>query len=326
MLLFDSKTKKNNDKEKRSERCATIFRTIVIIILLTAGAILGYFAYFVSHQYEDQLQESTFNSVAEQFETYVLENLSEKISALSSVAAVVSMVCPSSSNWPNCSVPYISYENITDPLMKGNNMRALTFGVVLDPQHQQQFESFAYQFYEDSNHGDIGIKDFGTGIWAENITTNEIYHDLGEYFVGNRNIMVPILEVGDLPMNRHSIMFNLYSEKIRARSIDQVLECYDNTMKTTGCTSITEVIRLVQDESFIPSAHILHPIVPLYTTTTSTTGTTTTSSTSSNMTLVSGILLSIFHWDDVFTGAIPEYVSDLDVVLSDENSAAFSFR
>ena len=134
--------------------------------------------------------------------------------------------------------------------------------------------------------------------------------------------MVPILEVGDLPMNRHSIMFNLYSEKIRARSIDQVLECYDNTMKTTGCTSITEVIQLVQDENFIPAAHILHPIVPLYTTT----STTTTSSTSSNMTLVSGILLSIFHWDDVFTSAIPEYVSDLDVVLADENSAAYSFR
>jgi hypothetical protein len=178
-------------------------------------------------------------------------------------------------------------------------MRALSFGVVLTSEQVDGFEAFAYDFFDREGYPGIGINSFGKGIWALNETAKTKYHSTEPYADGQYDILLPLLEVGNLAANRPSVMYNLYSEKKRVQNIDHMLNCfYARNRTATECSAITDVIFLVQDVTFSPAVLVMHPVTPLH-----------------NNSVVTGLVQSVFNWDTVFSHALPEYVSDLDVVL-----------
>jgi hypothetical protein len=262
-------------------------------------AFCGYGAYYQSYSYETKLQEANFKSLADQFHVRVNENLHSKVLSLSSMANLMSLACPQAENWPNCSVPYDAYQNITAPIIAVAEMKALSFAVVITPEQVGGFEAFAYDLFERDGYPGVGINSFGKGIWALNETTMTKYHSTEPYPEGQYDLLLPVLEVGNLAANRAAVMYNGYTEKKRVQTIDQMLNCfYARNRTATECSAITDVIFLVQDPTFNPAVVVMHPVTPLQ-----------------NSSKVTGFMMSVFNWDTVFSSALPESIHGLDVVL-----------
>lgn len=211
----------------------------------------------------------------------------------------MSLACPRAENWPNCSVTYDPYQNISTPIIAVTKMRALTFCVVVTPEQVAGFEAFAYDFFEREGYPGIGISSFGQGIWALNETTQTRFHSTEAYRHGQYEILLPVLEVGNLAANRPSVMYNFYSEQKRVQSVDDALNCFYTGNRTAAeCTSVTDVIGLVQDATFNPAVVVVYPVTPLL-----------------NRSIVTGTMMSVFNWDTVFSTSVPDYVHGLDIVL-----------
>jgi hypothetical protein len=276
-----------------------VSRIFVVFCLAVTTAFCGYGTYYQSYGYESQLQEENFKIVAEQFHIRMDENLHSKVLALGSMANLMSLACPRAENWPNCSVTYDPYQNISTPIISVARMLTLTFNVVVAPKQVAGFEAFAYDFFEREGYPGIGISSFGKGIWAFNETTQTRFHSTEAYRHGQYEILLPVLEVGNLAANRPSVMYNFYSEQKRVQSVDHMLNCFYARNRTAAeCTSVTDVIALVQDATFNPAVVVVYPVTPLL-----------------NSSFVTGTMMSVFNWDTVFTNAVPEYVSGLDIVL-----------
>jgi hypothetical protein len=277
-----------------------ISRICVVVCLAVTTAFCGYGAYYGSYGYESILQEDNFKSMAAQFQFQVEENLNTKVLSLASMANVMSLSCPLVENWPNCSIPYDPFQNITAPIISITNMRALSFGVILTPDQVDGFEAFAYDFFDREGYPGIGINSFGKGIWAFNETTKTKYHSTEAYAGGQYDILLPILEVGNLAANRPVVMYNGYSEEKRVQNVDHMLNCFYARNRTAAqCATITDVLFLVQDPTFNPAVLVMYPVTPLQ-----------------NSSALTGVVQTVFNWDTVFSNALPGYVSGLDVVLS----------
>ncbi len=123
------------------------------------------------------------------------------------------------------------------------------------------------------------------GLYGLNETTGGRYHDttgLPQPGVPSHyQILTPVLQINDMKSNAAVVMFNLHSKKRRAKAIDYALDCVkymtqmypnDRTLidledesyhyVSSNCTSITEVVFLVQDPPKTrPASIVCFPIL-----------------------------------------------------------------
>lgn len=298
-----------SEEGSTSERRLVFFRLLVFFCLIAAAVVCGVGAYILTYQYEGDLGVTQFESIAGQFETFVKDNLKSKVLALESQGSLMSRACPYASNWPNCTYPMTSYQNVTDPLISITKTRTMSFSVIITPEQAPGLEAHAYNFYASEGYPKAGISSFGKGISATNVTTGKKYHDKHGLIHGKRNIMVPTVEVGDLAHNTAAVMYNTYSDPTRAKALDATMDCFDNGGKVSDCNAITDNLFLIQDPLvFRPAVWIVHAVTPFY-----------------NTSLLTGFIRGVYNWDTVFISALPAYVPDVDIVLSGGTSL-FTFR
>ncbi|KAJ1424278.1 hypothetical protein B484DRAFT_363533 [Ochromonadaceae sp. CCMP2298] len=208
------------------------------------------------------------------------------------------MQCPTTSHWPNCSVgPLNSYLNITDPLIETVNTRTIGFAPIITPAQVSKFEAYAYDFFESNGYPNLGYTGGVKGISAVDTTTGLRFHDTEGYQEGGHKVLTPVMQIADLDSNSPAVMFNLYSEPVRVSAIDHMIDCFAAGGKE--CTSITDIIHLVQDPVFRPAVLILHPVTPHYDTST-----------------LTGLTSIVQNWDTMFDRVLPDIVKGIDVVLS----------
>ena len=123
------------------------------------------------------------------------------------------------------------------------------------------------------------------GVYGINVTTGQRYHDTTglpqKGAQSDYQILTPVMQINDVTKNSAVVMFNLHSEKRRAKAIDYSLDCvrymtqlYPNDRASidledesyhyvsTNCTSITEVVFLVQDPPKTrPASVVFFPIL-----------------------------------------------------------------
>eukprot|EP00602_Paraphysomonas_sp_CaronLab_P002944 CAMPEP_0185031032 /NCGR_PEP_ID=MMETSP1103-20130426/18263_1 /TAXON_ID=36769 /ORGANISM="Paraphysomonas bandaiensis, Strain Caron Lab Isolate" /LENGTH=768 /DNA_ID=CAMNT_0027566387 /DNA_START=468 /DNA_END=2774 /DNA_ORIENTATION=- len=192
-----------------------------------------------------------------------------------------------------------SFLNITDPLIEMANMRSMAYTPILTPDQVESYETFAYNFYEEQGYGHLGINEFGKGIYSRNATTFEIYHDTEGSNEGKYKILCPVVQIGNLATNHRAVMFNIYSQIYRINAVDFMIDCFHAGGRGETCTSITDIIHLVQDPVFRPAVLIIHPVTP-----------------SNDKDNLVGFTYTVHNWDTILENAIPDYVSGMDAVLS----------
>ncbi|KAJ1391382.1 hypothetical protein B484DRAFT_473410, partial [Ochromonadaceae sp. CCMP2298] len=280
-----------NKSEKRLQR----IHALMVFCLVATTVICGYGSYRLAYIFEGRLESASYDSIVKQLQISIEANARSKVLALRSTAALVSKECPTTAQWPSCSVgPLNSFLNITDPLIETINTRTIAFAPIIVPAQVAQFEAYAYDFLESNGYPDLGYTGGVKGISA--VGPNGRYHDTEGYQEGRHKVLTPILQIGNLEVNKPAVMFNLYSEPVRVSAIDYMIDCFYGGGKE--CTSITDIIHLVQDPVFRPAVLIYHPVTPFQ-----------------DKGTLTGLVSIVQNWDTMFEGALPDIVKGINIEL-----------
>ncbi|KAJ1423523.1 hypothetical protein B484DRAFT_451857, partial [Ochromonadaceae sp. CCMP2298] len=281
-----------------SEKRLLFIHALVVICLLATTIICGYGSFRLAYIYDGRLESSQYESIAKQLQISIQLNVRNKVLALKTVAALVSKECPTTAHWPNCSVgPLNSFLNITDPLIETVNTRTIAFAPIVVPAQVSEFEAYAYDFFESNDYPNIGYTGGVKGISSVNSSTGNRFHDTEGYQEGGHKVLTPVVQIADLDNNSPAVMFNLYSQQVRVSAIDYMIDCFAEGGKE--CTSITDIVHLVQDPVFRPAVLIIHPITPYH----------------SKGTLT-GLTSIVQNWDTMFERVLPDIVKGIHIVLS----------
>jgi hypothetical protein len=181
-----------------------------------------------------------------------------------------------------------AHTDITDPLIETVKTRTISLAHIIVPAQVAQYEAYAYDFLESNGYPDLGYTDGVKGI--SSVGPNGLrFHDTEGYQEGRHKVLTPILQIGNLEVNKPAVMFNLYSEPVRVSALDNMIECFNAGDK--DCTSITDILHLVQDPVFRPAVLIFHPVTPFY-----------------DKGALGGLISIVQNWDTMFEGVLPDIV------------------
>jgi len=277
----------------------------------------GYISYTLSASNEEDVLHSQYTNSARQLQFTILDDVNSKISILRTLVAVVTINCNDASKWPNCAVPMKNFLNYADPMVETTKSRTIQYAPLVLPEEVDSFEDFAYDFYEASGYSELGVSSIGRGIHAVNATSGERYHCTVPVPGVVYDVLFPIFETGALDLNLNAIMYNVYSEEKSAVAIEAMLDCTYAAINAgelsaldigNTCSSITDVIKLTQDNEFNPGVVLRYPIIVP-----------TNSSNSSSPLKLVGLVAMVHNWNTALTRSTCD--SELRVVVSNQNGA-----
>mmetsp|Transcript_18365 Transcript_18365/g.30625 ORF Transcript_18365/g.30625 Transcript_18365/m.30625 type:complete len:911 (+) Transcript_18365:85-2817(+) len=313
--MFDEKVSKCTQLRFR----LLVLRTTVLASLVCLIIIGGYFSYTHTYENEENVRDSQYMSYVQQLEISVLKNMNRKVHIMSSLAALLTISCPDASHWPNCAVPMPDFLDNTDPTIEMDNLRTVQYAPAVSEGDVPSFEAFAYGLFEKYGYDDLGLSDWGQGIFGRD--ANGKYRSTEPHPSAGHPYLFPVLQTGNLPDNTGVIMYNVYTGQASVIAIDAMLNCTEglltNSTKThhhreisDECSSITNVLMLAQDGVFNPAMVVRRPItVPL-----------NVSDPSSPLSMV-GLVATVNNWNTILSGIIPPSSSKLRVIIRNEVGA-----
>ena len=177
--------------------------------------------------------------------------------ALEVTAAILADQCPDASSWPNCKMSSKTFSTFTYHLQEMSSYQAISFSPILKTTDISTYETFSTDFWEESGFGNYNISE---NIFART-QDGDVYREVDtSSSKGIYDIVVPVFQISPIESNYGAVLFNIYSEENRARTIDYAISA-NSTLPSTG---ISEFIYLIQDDDQnTPASLIMHPIVPL---------------------------------------------------------------
>lgn len=243
-----------------TSRAIWLGRILFVTVLVAVASTLGYAAFRMLTNAEDDLAEAQFFSIAQRALVEAEAIAHRRRWAGLTMAATLSEMYPDASSWPF--VEFLGFERMARSMLKTASGEDMGFAVHLTPEQVPQFEDFAYSIYDKLGFPNgTGYSHFGRGIWAQNVSLpppNNRYHDT----MGNTSgydspyrILTPLFRVDE---GRHALlMFNPHSGFFQGEAIDRMLSCtYEQKIKGSGrgityrsgeadttcnCTSITDM-------------------------------------------------------------------------------------
>ena len=304
--MSEPKTKiepnKSHKKSKKpyfsTESRILIFRIGVGVCLIVAAAVVGYFAYELLYQQETNLLNEQYGSLVSRLQQSETQFINAQVQTIKSFNHYIQSNCPNSTQWPYCTVPLDTFNDMSYDLQPLTSYRSIVMYPVVSAVESISFEKFALKYYESQGHPNLGTSSNGVrGIFVE---SNGVPHHNVNVTPANSKyqILVPSFIIGPLNQNEGSALFNIYSDADRAACVNYLIECTSSTGNSEKCYAITDVVKLVQDVDYRPAAVIYSSLTALD---------------EPNRTI--GLTSSIFNWDTTLSNSIPDYVVGFVVVL-----------
>lgn len=293
-------------KSAAMARSIFILKVLVTVSLVITAFICGVGSYYIIQTILVQRQRSEFTAVAQQFHENLFVSVVKIENSLNSIADFVGMYCPERSQWPLCPLPSSSYNEITTPLVKMANGRAIGFAPIIKPSEIPAFENMTYGLYESEGYTEVGHSSFGKGIY---FIRNDTRYRALNMTAGRKQILAPIQLIANLTDNLAAPMFDLHSTEIRAEAIEGVMDCFEESGRRETCILVTDIIHLVQDTAFRPAVLIVYPVNP-----------------ANAPSEIVALTYFVVNWDTLLLQALPSYIDSMDAVLTNDRGQAFSFR
>lgn len=310
----------SKDRSRILKTSRTVFygRYLFVIFLVVVAALLGYLAYKLMSDAEDQISSERFESVSERALSTAQLVIQEKKKATDSLALMMASSNPDADAWPN--VYMEGYEAIASSL-RVITEGSLSFSPIVIPggEEQRSFEAFAYDLFHNVSGFDntTGVSAFGKGVFSygNGEYGNETWPD-GRfriqsgwtYHSSQREILLPFLQSD---WGAHSsLMLNIHFEHNRAAAIDNTIRCAEERAKAKDdhmiCGSITDLMwsETAADIDPGPAGLMMVPIYPR----------------NDNFTLT-GFIVGKQIWSDLLKHGFEYDVNGLDVVLRTDNNA-----
>lgn len=243
-------------------------------VLCVVAVIFGYLAYYLLSQAEQNLARTQFQSIASRALSEARSIAYRKRWAALTMADVASESYPNAEQWPF--VKFRGFERVSRSLLNASSGTDLGLCPIVYPQQQKQFEDFAYELYNQlgfPNGTGVG-QGAARGIWGVKNTSSvpyKAYHENGTTTWGSPyKLMTPALRTnrGASPV----LMYDQYSEEVRGRAINTMLDCAEqkkvgslDASQTLAVDSIcgvtSEFLNIVQYNGE-PGYVIFRPIFP----------------------------------------------------------------
>jgi hypothetical protein len=282
--------------EKRSliMKRIMIFRVLLGVLLILTGIVSGVVSYMLLRQRENEKYRSDFYSISQEVYTAVDDGLKSKLNILTAMSTMLSYRCPDAVEWPNCSMPLQYFQDITSTFVDLSDTMSLDSCPIMTVEQQAGFEAYAYDMFQKQGYPEqAGISPFGKGIYA-NYENGTRYHHHGQTSFSKYDVLVPVFQPAFINKLWTAIMFNMHSEPTRAAALDEVINCTNAVNQTEfiahghpitqHCTSITDFLQPVHDDTASPFSLMFAPIFP----------------NNDNTTLV-GINTIVFEWASILT-------------------------
>jgi signal transduction histidine kinase len=300
---------KPGEKKKAARISKPCLRVSVLLGLVVTALFFGLASYYVYSHMEWKIAESDFVEVSRHVNFITSQRVQREVNILSTIQTITSMMCPDANKWPNCSISFTTFEPFSTDMNSMGKLRAVSYAPLVEPEKAGEFEAFAYEFYATDGHPTLGLSNFSggkvleKGIYAK-YSNGKRYHAKASPPNSANNILAPVFLIGNLVGNAAACMFDLYSNPVRQKAIDQVLQCVKDRTDSS-CVVATEIVQLVQDKILRPAVLILSPIII-------------------QQKLV-GLGSIVLNWDIMFTDIVHSSGANILAVLS-FGSTSYSYK
>lgn len=161
------------------------------------------------------------------------------------------------------------------------------------------------------------MSSLGKGIFSRH-DNDTVLHNNSKFnrTAGTHNILAPNFMTANLNLNSPAIMLDIYSQTTNFGAIDMTLECVssviaNNSSDFTTCFRVSDIMWLIQDQTFRPAGANYYPIWP---------------EGEQSPLSVTGIAYTLFHWDTLFSRSIPKYIKGLEIVLKHKDKGVYTFK
>lgn len=223
----------NSSKSNTNNHAVLWARVLFLLCLAGCAAVLIYFAQNIIANSEHQLAVSHFQSISERALYTAKEITHRKLLGTKSLATIVEHRFPDASQWPFVALD--GYEDIASQIIDTSMGRGMGFCPLVKLDQLQEFEDFAYNYYEENypNNPQAGLSSFGKGVFGMSKTINTTdrrYRDttgIPPYPTNYTQLLAPLIQHYS-GANVNILMLNARVDPRRGKAIDDMMKCFQD--------------------------------------------------------------------------------------------------
>lgn len=304
-----------NDFSTATGRAVWTGRIAFIFMLAAVATTFGYLSYTLLTESEHELTEAQFASIADRAIYSAKENIEKKRLGTVSLASVIGGANPDAAQWPF--VTLNNYETIATNLIDVSKGCQMIFAPFVQPDELQDFEDFAYDYYENSRmpepfpNGTAVSEAWGKGVWSMDSEMQPYKETDGTTFWGSSNQVIAPMFQHSLGPSKQLLMNMHFSPKL-GKMIDEMKICIEE--KASEGRSLDECVAIsamapdqtsgTQKAPNGPGSNIMQPVYA-----------------SNDPTKQVGVIVTAVVWTEIMVSTYADAVSGVDVVLQSGDQA-----
>lgn len=282
------------------------FRCLVVFCLLVIGGFGAGYGYKILFDFQENDYRDHYKSFSNGIYTSLQTNMQVRVGSGQSFASAYGAVCKNNYDWPNCWIPSVSFDKITQPVIQSFSTKLSGLLSIVRKNELSSFEDFAYSMYEAENFPpETGVSSFGKGVWAINPTSTAPdlrYHDVNGTNPLSKHTLWVVSYLSNINQSS-GFMYNLHSNPARVEMLDRLIDCYETKSKNCRTTQ-SDFVQLVVDDQIRPSTILINSISP-----------------EQNQSSLVGFASIIIYWDTVLASSAPSFLDGIHAVVETETSS-----
>ena len=274
---------RNGKAANKASRYILMGRTLFILCLALAAALLSYLSWRFLTESERKLANSHFDSLAERALAEASGVFRAKRWSTISLASIMSEIHPNPDSWPFVTVP--GYGRISEHLLTTTDSQEVAVMPLVSPERLAEWEAYMFDFYQ-RQQVDVSLAQWYGGTWE--ITTGGCVWGMNPidcYDFDSRRDLGPNMTTWEFknilaPMSQASrnfqdfLMYNVHSHPPHARAIDRAIDCIEETALANqdkddkdlqqvldyGCATLPRFIHIPTFIDAGPSSIMFQPI------------------------------------------------------------------
>ncbi len=282
--------------KKKMTRSILYLRIFTLCTLVIATAIIASLTYKFIRDSELQVFQSHYKDLVDKVDEIVNLDIAMKLNIAKSISDIYTSRYGRSNQWPNVTMPDFQRIQKADLLIA--NAIAISFNPIITNETRSEWEAYAVENVHILNAEELVVRQCEScRLVSDGIFRGMDPVDDSGYSPESRYpyMMVPVWQICPMETNWKEVMYNLHSDNVRARALDDMLEYKVPT--------ITGLVHRILRNEVSPSSILFHPVF---------------SSFDQSSTVVGSISI-YFTWANMLRFALPGYIKGLYVIL-DETS------
>jgi hypothetical protein len=245
-----------------AERRILIFRILTFLSLLLTAILSATFGYILFTNSEDKFYRDQYNSFVKAAYRGISQNVESRVAVGKSVAANYGGYCPNLSSWPNCWLPYVTFQGLIEPYQETLQMVLTGMYPLVSIDQVESFENFSYGVYRKEGYPpSVGTASGTYGIFSRDLINGGFYHDTTDATSQSPyKVLVPMFQMKKnyFPM----ALFNAHSASSQTLPIDQLITCHQSSPKLCD-SSVTDFVDIEETGEPVPTTGVYIAISPL---------------------------------------------------------------